>query len=107
MRIPIIAGNWKMNTTVAEAAKLADLVQSPPLPPSVHTQECRRLKDDLEHSLGTNLPNELVLHGALTELDRVGQCLVVRIDGLLGPGAAGCVDLDSGRVIVAWITPEG
>ena len=96
-----------LTASSVEAERMVELIQNPPLPPVVRTEEFRVLRSALEGSIGKHHPNDLVLQGALSDLDRNGRCFVVHIDGLLGPGAGGCVDPESRRVIVAWITPEG
>ena len=91
-----------------EKARAAELVDQPPMPPSILRESARSYGERVLSILGSGEhATELILFGLLTDLQRSGECYSVQYTAMLTPGVAGCIDAESGRPLLVWITPEG
>jgi len=75
---------------------------------SARLESYRRIYDRVKGTLTPSERETLVLHGALPDLNREGECWVIEsFTGCPCSEIAGYVDAKTGRLVFVWVMPEG
>lgn len=81
-----------------------DLIDSPPLPPTIRTVDSEALRERLAAIVDFDA---LCLYGEIERLPSQGPVRLIEYQGLLSGGVVASIDIATDQVLLIWLLTEG